>query len=69
MQTKNETTLRVQSRQNTFTKLQELAFGGNSGNSGNADFYGLVMLGVVICGALVPWTVQGLVAIAGVVMG
>lgn len=69
MQTKNETTLRMQSRQNTLTKLQELAFGDNSGNTANADFYGLVMLGIVLFGTLVPWTVQGLVAIAGVVMG
>lgn len=69
MQTKNETTLRMQSRQNTFTKLQEFVFGDNNGNTANADFYELVLLWVVICGALVPWTVQGLIAIAGVVMG
>lgn len=68
MNCKNETTLRKQSRQNTLARLQNFAFGDNNGNTANADFYSLVLLGIVICGALVPWTVQGLVAIAGVVM-
>lgn len=68
MSCKNETTLRKQSRQNTLARLQNFAFGDNSGNTANADFYSLVLLGIVICGALVPWTVQGIIAIVGVVM-